>query len=167
MLPKGNKIIGPASAIALICFFMPWVLVSCNDQPVATLTGWQLAAGVTPSATSPNAPPVEASPILFVVLLAALASLALVFFVYQRRLTLRKAAYAALALAGVSLLVLLAKFANAETQTGQAGIEIQLRLQYGFWGTVLAQFANIAGAFINLKEQETPAEIVAEQPVQS
>jgi hypothetical protein len=158
MLSKGNKIMAPAASIALLCFFTPWVLVSCENQPVASFTGWQLAAGVTAQSAGINAPPVDSSPVLFLILLAAIACLALVYFVYRGRLAIRQVAYAALGLAGVSLLIMLLKFVNAESQTGQGGISVQLRLQYGFWGTVLAQLAIIVGSVVDLKEPVTQVE---------
>lgn len=165
-LSKGNKIIGSAAAIALMCFFLPWVLVSCEDQPVASFSGWQLATGGTVQTSMGAQPfPLEASPVLFLVLLAAAACLALVYFLYQRRIALRKAAYAAIGLAGLSLLILLVKFAGAQAQPPQAGsgIDVQLRLQYGFWGTVLANLAIIAGAVVALREGERQSEPVSEE----
>ncbi len=39
VVSTGSKIIGPASALALVCFFMPWVMVSCQllRRPVLRL----------------------------------------------------------------------------------------------------------------------------------
>lgn len=166
MLSKGSKIIGPASAIALITFFMPWVLVSCENQPVASFTGWQLATGGSVETSLGRQPvPLEGSPSLFLVWLAAMGCLALVYLVYRQRLEVRKAAYGALGLAALSLLILLAKFATADTQppTGGPRIDVQLRMQYGFWGTVLAYIAVIVGGVIDVKEEASQPEMSMEQ----
>jgi len=150
MLPKGNRIIGPAAAIALVCFFLPWVLVSCGGQPMASFSGWQLAAGGNIQ-TGFGTQPIEGSPVLFLVLLAAIGCLALVYFGYQRQIVTRTGAYIATGLAGASLLILLAKFSGAQSQATQPGVTV--KLQYGLWGTVLANVAIIIGAVLDLREE--------------
>jgi hypothetical protein len=149
MLSKGSKIIGPAATVALVCFFLPWILVSCGGQPVASFSGWQLAAGGNVQ-TGFGAQPVEGSPELFLILLAALGCLALVYFVYQRQIAIRTVAYTAIGSAGLSLLILLAKFSGAQSRAAEVGITAQL--QYGFWGTVLGNVAVIIGAVLDLME---------------
>ncbi len=42
-----KKISSGVIALALVCFFMPWIDVSCAGAKVATLTGMQLATGTT------------------------------------------------------------------------------------------------------------------------
>jgi len=43
-----KNILSPALyGIILICFFLPWVSVSCQGQPIVTLSGFQLAKGTT------------------------------------------------------------------------------------------------------------------------
>ena len=87
---------------------------------------------------------------LFLVLLAAIGCLALVYFGYQRRIATRIGAYVAAGLAGASLLILLAKFSGAQSQATQSGVTA--KLQYGLWGTVLANVAIIIGAVLDLRE---------------
>lgn len=93
-LTGGNKIVGTGASVAVICFFLPWVLVSCGGQPVASISGWQLAAGGSIS-TGWGSQPIPSSPMLFLVLLAALASLAAVYLAYKQQLRLRSAALTA------------------------------------------------------------------------
>ena len=50
MLPKSATGIGAAAGVVIISLFFPWLLVSCSEQPVLQLSGWQLATGeVLPS----------------------------------------------------------------------------------------------------------------------
>lgn len=148
---RGIKITGPAAAVATLCFFMPWVLVSCNEQPVASFTGWQLAAGgVVNTALGPQ--PISASPSLFLILLAALASLGLAFAVYRGLLPIRRAALAWIGLGALSLLLLILRFAGAESQaSADAGVEVGIRLRFGYWGTFLANLALVGGGIRELR----------------
>lgn len=162
MLSKGSKITGSGAAVAFICFFLPWVLVSCEDQSVMMLSGWDAATGGNVQTTfGPQL--IDGSPILFIVLLAAAGCLALVYFVYRRQIAIRSSAYAALGLAGISLLILIVKALTPQTAIPQndmvnMNFDIKLNFQYGFWGTVLAFLAIIGGAIMDLtqKEQEVP-----------
>ena len=70
MFSRGNKIVAPAASIAFVSFFLPWITVSCSGQTVESVSGFQLAKDVN-------------SPELYLVLLAALGILAVVFLVYQ------------------------------------------------------------------------------------
>jgi hypothetical protein len=149
-LTKGNKIIGPAGIVALVCFFMPWVLVSCENQPVASFTGMQLAAGGRVG-SGLGAQPLRGSPELFLVLFAAAGCIALVYLAYRGRMAVRRAAAFAIGLAALSLLLMFAKFAGAPGQTSQMGAAVKLDLQYGFWGSVLANLAIVAGGVIELR----------------
>ena len=148
---KGIKITGPAAAVAMLCFFMPWVLVSCNEQPVASFTGWQLAAGgVVNTALGPQ--PISGSPSLFFILLAALASLGLAFAIHRGLLPIRRAAMAWIGLGALSLLLLIFRFAGAESQaSADAGVEVGIRLRFGYWGTFLANLALVGGAVRELR----------------
>jgi hypothetical protein len=44
-LSTGYKLASPGLILALICFFLPWVMQSCGDQPLQEYTGLQLAIG--------------------------------------------------------------------------------------------------------------------------
>lgn len=50
-----------AKGIALLCFALPWVTVSCAGQPLARITGVQLATGSVPP-IGQNAPGMPAAP---------------------------------------------------------------------------------------------------------
>lgn len=42
-----------AKVLALLLFFMPWLVVSCNGQPLMEASGWQLATGNPTVADTP------------------------------------------------------------------------------------------------------------------
>jgi hypothetical protein len=47
------KFISPSMfAVIIICFFLPFTTVSCQNTPVVTMTGYQLATGTTIEKTS-------------------------------------------------------------------------------------------------------------------
>lgn len=149
MLSTGNKVVGPSASVALICFFLPWILVSCEGQPIISMSGWQLAVGGTIS-TSFGTRPIGSSPELFLVLLAAIGCLVLIYVSYQRLLSISQAAYATVGLAVVSLLLLLIKFFTAEQPDQGVGPEIEVALQYGLWGTFLGYIGVIIGAVVDI-----------------
>jgi hypothetical protein len=69
-----GKILSTSAAlIVLICFFLPWVTVSCSEQEVATLSGYDLSVG-TDIDLGVGTEEVDPDPIIFVVPLAAVAS---------------------------------------------------------------------------------------------
>lgn len=151
-LTRGNKIVGAAASVAVICFFLPWVLVSCGGQPVASISGWQLAAGGSVS-TGWGSQPIPSSPMLFLVLLAALAPLAAVYLAYKQQLKLRSAALTALASAAVALLTLVIQFSDGQHEASSMGVSTQREV--GFWGTVLAHLAIVAGGLLDLEAAQS------------
>jgi|APCry1669189070_1035195.scaffolds.fasta_scaffold02567_1 zinc-ribbon domain len=154
---NGIKITGPAAAAAVLCFFMPWVLVSCNNQPVASFSGWQLAAGgVVDSALGPM--PLSGSPSIFLILLAALGALGLAFAIHRGTLDLRRATFGWIGLGTLSLLLLVFKFVGADSQASQqAGANIHVDLRFGYWGSFVSNIALIGGAIRELRGLSRPA----------
>lgn len=155
MLSNGGKAIGGGGAVGALCFFLPWVLVSCGGQPVATLSGWQLAAGGTIKTAYGSSPIPGSAPELFLVLLAALGCIGLVALVATGQLPRRTGAYIAIGLAAVSVLIMFVKLQGA--QSGQSQALASAQLQYGFWGSLLAYVAVIVGAVIDLGETKGEA----------
>jgi hypothetical protein len=158
------KITGPAAAAAVLCFFMPWVLVSCNGQPVASFSGWQLAAGgVVDTALGPQ--PMAGSPSIFLILLAALASLGLAFVIYRGVFDIRRAAFGWVGLGALSLLLLVLKFVGAGSQASQqAGVNVGIDLRFGYWGSFLANLALVGGAVRELRAARRPAPALVDLP---
>lgn len=157
MLPTGNKIIGSASVVVIICFFLPWVLVSCEGQAVASFSGWQLAAGGN-IPTALGSQPMEGSPVLFLILLAAIGCLAIIYLIYRRQLALQIGSFAAIGLAVLSLLIMLFKMISFQSDGNETNfMNIEVRYQFGLFGTVLGYLGIIAGAALTLTKKAHPA----------
>lgn len=74
----GRFLSGSGAVLAMLFFFLPWVLVSCNGEPIGTVSGWELAAGVDIGGQH-----TDGSPVLFLLLLLAVAALAIAAAVRQ------------------------------------------------------------------------------------
>jgi hypothetical protein len=157
-----------AKVCALFGFFLPWVLVSCSTQPVASISGLSLAMGDM-AAKNPVTGTIEhqhTSPNLFLLLslLAIAGALALSFRgkdpaggspaqdVKQTARTLCIGAAVAAVLSVIGLMTVYSErdqaIAKAQAQNqfggGMAGV-IQIHTRYGFWVTLLS-LAVAAGA---------------------
>jgi len=149
-LSKGYKTASPGAPVAALCLFLPWILVSCSGQKVASLSGWQLAAGTTVGAGF-GAQQVPGTPVLFLVLLAGLAILALAYFARQRGRVAKVDGSALIGLGGIPLLVLLMQFGGTQSDAARQGIDVEF--QIGFWGVVLGYIAAIVGGVLAFKDQ--------------
>lgn len=146
---KGHKVGSSGAAIAILCFFMPWLLVSCGNE-TTKLNGWDLASG-TVVGNGFYAQQVEGKPILFLVILAAFGVLALAYFAFKRGvLTPIMDGYGLIALGAVPLLILFIQFSGIKDQAAQQGVYIQY--QFGLWGVVIGYIVAIAGGVLNLRE---------------
>lgn len=156
MPSRGTSIISVAAAVAVLCFFLPWFLVSCQGEPMDEVSGWQLAAGVnyqdgySTTFTRASTYHFQAAE-LFLVLLAALGCLVVVYLAHQRQITVRRAVSIVLGLAALSLLIVFYKIADVSADVADYGLQIKLRI--GIWGTMLANAAAIVGAVLDLREQ--------------
>ncbi|MBP6471264.1 MAG: FHA domain-containing protein [Chloroflexi bacterium] len=87
---RGNYISGPAAVLVILFFFLPWVTVSCNGQPLGEFSGYDLAAGVPVStlvgseALSPLGG-LPGDPALFLVPLVALITLLWVILAFVKK----------------------------------------------------------------------------------
>lgn len=162
-LSRGGKVTGPSGLAALVCFFLPWIMVSCEGQPVASFSGWQLATGGTvqtpfgPQTTNPSFD-------MLLVLLGTIAAVVMVALVYQSRMALRRAAVVVLGAAGLGLALLLLKLVTTSSQVasqaeqqGAMGVSLDVQFQMGYWLVVLAHLGMLAGAFMDLRSAEERA----------
>lgn len=146
---KGHKVGSSGATLAILCFFMPWILASCGGQTVQ-VNGWELAAGTT-IGQGFYAQQMEGRPILFLVLLAAFGVFYLAYSAYKRgTLTPNMDGYGLIGLGALPLLILLISFSGVKDQAAQQGIYVEF--QFGVWGVVLGYIAAIAGGVLNLRE---------------
>ena len=73
-----RKIISSSAAgVVLVCFFLPWITVSCEEQELFTLSGWDMSTG-TEVDLGFGTEQVEPDLIFFIIPLAAFVVLGLV-----------------------------------------------------------------------------------------
>jgi len=138
---KGHKVGSSGAALAILCFFLPWILFSCGGQTVK-MSGMELASGNQQ---------VEGKPILFLVLLAGFGVLYLAYTAYKRgSLAPTPDGYGLIALGALPLLILFIQFSGASDQAAQQGVYVEY--QVGLWGVVIGYLAVIFGGYLNLKK---------------
>lgn len=152
---------------ALLLFLLPWVTVSCADQTLVSMSGYEMATGSAtvhnPLTGETGQPPDASRPNLAVLAAAILIAAALLLSLFLRRRTGAFASIAALGVAAVLIVwtVLIELPAKAhEGATAQAGASFQgldqaelLRMirveaSAGFWLTLAALVAAIAAAWM-------------------
>lgn len=139
-----TKKLSPAIfGIALICFFLPWVNVSCQGQRVMSFSGIQLVTGTTIEEPrmfgGKQKRKIKGEPLAVLTFLSVIAGLALSF------LKNRKGTIGAIAsgCAGAILLLLLKSKLNSDIQKETAGM-LQLNYDVGFYLTLIL-FIAVAG----------------------
>ena len=154
MLSTGKKIAAPGAGLAILCFFLPWVLASCGDQPLGSFSGWQLAAG-TFVGSGENVQPVPGRPVLFLVPLAGLVVIALAFFAWQRGGFTKMDGAALIGSGTLPLIVLFWQLTRAQQEAAQQGVTVAY--QYGLWGVVLGYITVIVGGVLDMLTQQRRA----------
>lgn len=146
-LTTGRKISGSGALLALLCFFLPWIRMSCGVQ--ITASGLDLA----------TAPSQIGQPtwLLFLVPVMAIAVLwTLYSTLNQPQIRARIVATRELIFGAVGFLptlVVYISFQNARNNPANLGLGYLFELMYGYWGTVLGWIGVIVGAWLDLKEQ--------------
>jgi hypothetical protein len=141
MLSKGMMIVVIAALVALICFFLSWVTLTTPVGAIS-LSGLKLATGSTLSLGGVELGKADGFPLLFLMPLAMIGCLVLAYFAYRHQVKIRMAAYIAIGLAIVSLLVMVIKFAG--------GSALPTSLAFGAWLAILANVAIIGGGVLDL-----------------
>lgn len=136
-MEKTTKKISPAIlGIALICFFLPWINVSCQGEKVGTFTGIQLVTGKTIEQRGMfgerQVEEVEPEPLAIATFICVIVGLGLSF------LKSRQSAIApAIVSTGGLVLLLLLKSKITNDVLREGGGAIQVGYSVGFWLTLL------------------------------
>jgi len=160
MFFKGYKVASPGAIVVLVCFFLPWVFVSCYGQPIAQFSGYELAAGPMIQGPFGGAERADPTPILFGVPAVGLAVLAFAFMTTQRRRTnlLDKIGTPAFGLLTIVAMIFgFLSDADGLQELAQQGISIEFRI--GFWGTLLGLLAVTMGGILNWIMSDPPPEM--------
>jgi uncharacterized membrane protein YphA (DoxX/SURF4 family) len=126
--------------LALLCFLLPFVTVSCNQQKVASFTGFQLVFGTTVQQPQMFGPPkeqrVDAEPLAAWAFVCCLVALGLAFA------KSRKTEIGAAVFAGISLVCLMQLKSKLQDEVlRQSSGFLQVNYESGFWIVVLAILA--------------------------
>lgn len=135
--------------LIIICFFMPFVNLSCSGQTIMSLTGFQLITGADikdqnmfgeMNGTQTKQEKVESQPLALFALLAAIAGLGL-SFIRKKSLAIVNVVVSAL---GAVFLLLLKFNLDGDAELGGQNV-ITLDYQAGYW---LAFLLFLAGAVL-------------------
>jgi hypothetical protein len=141
-LSTGYKIASPGLIIALICFFLPWVLQSCGNQPMQEYSGLQLAAGNGGGENGYNGNPF--------VLLTLVAIFVLIFFAVRASRRASLGARDTYGVIGTSLLVLVFLFQQYLTPPGEG---VNRQVLPGLWGYIAGWLLVLIGGVVNTVEK--------------
>lgn len=146
----GRVLTGPIALLILLCFFLPWITVSCNSQPVAQFSGYELAAGGEIN-TGFGAQPVEGDPAVFVAPGAALLSLGLLLGLTAARLPKVVAGIGQLLGSIAGLAILLIKWNQLNENAAANGFEVSG--EFGLWAAGFGLIVLVIGAVLILAEK--------------
>ena len=172
-----------AKVLALLLFVLPWVTISCAEQPLVSMTGLDLATGHVmmhnPMTGATESPPGASGGDIWVILAALLivAGLAASFLLKGKNGLIANMAGAGAAAAALAYTVLV-RIPNA-AHSGSAGAAgpaapggpspeqiaqmIHVEVEIGFWLTLLALIAAIVFDVLAMKKA-VPAPYAAAAP---
>ena len=142
----GRIISTTAAFIVLLFFFLPWVTVSCEDEDIDTLSGYDLSVG-TDIDLGVGTEELDPDPIVFVVPLAAVAAIGLVILSTTGVLRTSLASAGQIAAASMGLTVLAFKWLDARNQTADYDF-VSVSIEIGVWITVISFITIIIGAVL-------------------
>lgn len=128
--------------IVIICFFLPFVNVTCQGQKVASFSGFQLVGGTTIEQSGgwggKQVRNVSGEPLALFALLASISGLALSFYKHD------KSAIAPAVVGGIGLILLLVLKSKLDNDIlKQGGGMLQLEYSAGFWIAFILYLAAI------------------------
>jgi len=134
---KMIKTLSPAIfALVILCFFLPWVTVSCGGQRIATFSGIQMVAGTTVEEPQMFGPPkkrkVEAEPLALLAFLSAACGFA-ISFIRNKKGAILTSITSGMGL--IFLLLLKSKLDNEAVRQGE-GI-LQVHYMTGFYLAII------------------------------
>ncbi len=149
---SGKWISGPAAFLLLVLFFLPWVMVSCNGEPIGQLSGFELATGS--NTDLPVDPDFQLLPAagggdiaLFFIPLMALFTVGILGLIHFRPTGLLAGGVGQGAAAVGGLLVL---FLEWRLLQGAQGGVFEISIMPALWGTVVALLLILIGGVVDV-----------------
>jgi hypothetical protein len=139
---SGYKFASPGMGLALICFFLPWVLQSCGNEPLQQYNGLQLAIGSSGQG--------EGYKGNIFVLLTFVALFVILFFAIQHTRSGSLTARDTYGVLGTSVLVLLILFQQFLTAPSEG---VNRQVLYGLWGYIVGWLLILIGGVVNIVER--------------
>jgi hypothetical protein len=145
-LSTGYKITWPGLLLALVFFFMPWVLQSCGNEPMRQYSGLQLALGSGESEGYKGN--------IFVVLMfVAIIVIVLLAIRSTRQRILKIGDSYGVSITSVAVLLLLFQ---QFLKTPDEGVNREIL--YGLWGFILGWLLILIGGVVNIVERNKSKE---------
>ncbi len=146
----GHFISGSGALLAIVSFFLPWLLISCSGQELARMNGWQLAVGMKDMEQTGMD---SGSPILLALLVLAFLAAVLVILIFIRGRFGKWEGFAFIA-AGVAAAAILTIFllANQPSKSDMQFAAIEIKPMAGLFMTYASYLLLVVGGALCLKE---------------
>jgi hypothetical protein len=144
MTVRGYRISTSGAALAIICFFLPWVSQSCGNEPPRVRSGWELAA--------------DGDRLVLLVPIVALVVLALGLLAWRRGYATRRVSVASIGLGLLALLFLFWRFGTAPPEG------ITRDILYGLWGVVAGNVLSVVGGILGVVTPSAPPQNTSARP---
>lgn len=150
-ISTGHKISTSGAILAIIFFFMPWVITSCSGLSVEQ-SGWDMAVGSTVDyGLWGGGQQIPGKPAFFIMLIVAFLVLVLSYLAYRRGVMIPMLdGIAVIGLGVIPLVVLLLAFMGMQSEAAQYNVNV--KFEFGLWAVVLGYVAVIVGGGLNLLE---------------
>lgn len=130
-MEKNKKISVSLFIVLLMCFILPFVMISCQGQEIVTLSGFELATGKDLSDITGDDERIPSNPLIIVTLLAIAASIGYCFKADKVNSLILAVISAA---SFIMLLIFKSNFTQRLMQETSGVLSIQYK--FGFWAAV-------------------------------
>ncbi|MCJ7625825.1 MAG: hypothetical protein MUO76_20220, partial [Anaerolineaceae bacterium] len=135
---KTGQIVGiAAGALAIIAFFLPWVVLVDNVKTLASLTGWQISSGAL-LASSEGDTLFRGSPVSYIVPIIGVIILVGALIAFWRGRVNRWDGLGTIAISVVAFFIIWVQFGAAGSLAAEGGVLVQSQIgMIGVWLALL------------------------------
>ena len=153
-----RKISSSIFGLILICFFLPFMTVSCQSQKIYSFSGTQLVTGTSIEqknsfSGSSTKQQVNGEPLASLALACSIVGVGVGLSTWKKGPKVS----IGIAIAGVILMLLLKSKVDTDVFTQGRGM-IQVDYEIGFWGSFLLFISAVIVNFLPIQEQEVKKE---------
>lgn len=146
---RTGLIVGTAAGVlAIITFFLPWVVLVDNIKTLASLTGWQIASGALLASSEGDAL-FRGSPISYIVPIVGVIALVSALFAFRRGYVKPRDGLGTIAISIAAFFVIGVQFGAAGSLAEDGGILLQS--QIGMFGVWLALLGLLVAGVLNTR----------------